>query len=237
MASRLTLYVSPILLQNATVLTMVRNMKNEIPQLPVDNKKLYANPLKSILYLYGQHNAGKSTTLGWLIFYLAYCGKEDSFVYEQFNYWKKKLKKRNKRKNSFPDIRVIVPYEGKYVYIALYGDNLEATEANVFFFEGRLDYKKIRIFDSQVRPLEDNEKDYYKQYTPSVCVSASFYSRLVEEPLWYFAGKKHFSTCMTNWVYIPRNNDKDDSSIEKKSKNYARLLKRLIDESLKLSLN
>ncbi len=209
---------------------------NGVPQLSVIKKKLYADSLKSILYLYGQHDAGKSTTLGWLIFYLTYDNSNETLIDEQFNYWKNKLKKGNKKKNSFPDVRVIVPYKGKYVYIALHGDSLEATEANVFFFEGRLLYNNIYIFEHGLglRKLNDSEKDYYETYTPAVCISASFYDRLVEEPLCYFAEKKHFSTCMASWLHLPKTAENGEEQVKKKCKDYAKLLKKLIDESLTL---
>lgn len=218
----------------------MKNKTIEVPQLPEDRRKKYSDQLKSILYLYGQHDAGKSTTLGWLLFYLAYGNNNEDLVSRQFDEWKDKLRRGNKKKNSFPDIRVIVPYEVKEatvnVYIALFGDTLETNEANVFFFEGRLDYKKVYILDKNkgIRKLNDQEKVYYSLYRPSVCVSASFYTRLVEEPLWYFAGKKHLYSCMTNWICIPRCPEKNDEQIKNKCQCYAKLLKRLIDESLML---
>lgn len=221
---------------------MKKSKENEVLQLQEDHQRngKYADPLKSILYLYGEHDSGKSTTLGWLAFYLAYATSDESFIDEQFHQWVKELKTKTRRKVTFPDFRAIIPYDVNetisYVYISLFGDLLSATEANVFFFEGRLDDKKILLFDksSGPRKLNDNERDYYNLFPPSVCISASFQDRKIEEPLWYFAGKKHFTTCMTNWIYMPKAPKVNIGDFKKKYKDYAKLLKRLIDESLKV---
>ena len=219
---------------------MKKSKENEVLQLQEGHQRKgkYADPLKSILYLYGEHDSGKSTTLGWLAFYLAYATSDESFIDEQFHQWVKELKTKTRRKVTFPDFRAIIPYDvndtTSYVYISLFGDLLSATEANIFFFEGRLDstiyiYDKKSGFNKLVK-----EKDYYNLFPPSVCISACFQDRKIEEPLWYFAGKKHFSTCMTNWIYMPKAPKVNIGEFKKKYKDYAKLLKRLIDESLKV---
>lgn len=220
---------------------MKKSKENEVLQLQEDHQRKgkYADPLKSILYLYGEHDSGKSTTLGWLAFYLAYSSHAESFIEEQFHQWVKELKTKTRRKVTFPDFRAIIPYEvndtTSYVYISLFGDLLSATEANVFFFEGRL-VSTIYIYDkkSGFRKLAKEEKDYYNLFPPSVCISASFQDKRIEEPLWYFAGKKHFSTCMTNWLYMPKAPSVDAEDFKQKNKEYAKILKKLIDKSLKM---
>lgn len=203
-------------------------------QLLKDSKKLYEDPLKGLFFLYGQHDTGKSTALAFLAYLLALDGQPEEEILKQFEANRKeKVMKRIHKKDAHPDMRVIVPYKGIYVYIALYGDSKDDIEKNVFFFEGSL--RTISIFDKgSIRPLKKTESEYYALYPPAVCVSACFESNNAEAPLKYFADKKYLYTQMTTWLRIEKTPKFTPSAFPKKWGKYGSLLKRLIDECLLL---
>lgn len=182
-----------------------------IAQLPVDSQKKYRHHLSGIYFIYGTRNVGKTTLLARLAFLLSmlrkHSAKAREETYLEFMQYKKEHHiKDPKKKNAFPDIRVIVHYGyKKYAYIATPGDDIVNTEANLHFFEGRLDYKVVYILKNQkLRPLSEDEKDYYQCYQPTLCLSACRTRGLVELPLKYFADKKHNSTDVLQWIRITK---------------------------------
>ena len=52
---------------------MTDDIKKSVRQLKTDVTRMYRDPLNGIFSLYGEHQIGKSTTLGWLSFLLALC--------------------------------------------------------------------------------------------------------------------------------------------------------------------
>ena len=182
-----------------------------IAQLPVDPQKKYRHHLVGIYYLYGTMNVGKTTLLARLAFLLSmlrkHSAKAREETYREFVKYKKDNRSKNpKKKDAFPDIRVIVHYGyNKYAYIATPGDDIVNTEANLHFFEGRLDYKEVYILKNQkLRPLSEDEIDYYQRYRPTLCLSACRTRGLVELPLKYFAEIKHNSTDVLQWIRITK---------------------------------
>ena len=176
-------------------------------QLHTNNHKRYAKPLKGIFYLYGKHNSGKSSALAWLAFSLVYGSQGSNVVQQEYNSWRNTIRAkghRNKNTLAFPDIRVIVPYKETYIYISLYGDDLKSINKNISFFEGNFNYKKVYFLDGMgLRQLKQSEQDYYNMYSPTVLVSACFYTQSVEAPLRVFEQKNHRSTQMTCWTQMP----------------------------------
>lgn len=206
--------------------------KESVRQLGQDGDKKLKDPLNGIFCLYGPHNSGKSTSLGWLIFLLCHYGKCEEEIQELFDNYLRSQKRR-KYRDAFPDIIVIVPYkckdEVKYVYVATKGDDYYSVESNVFFFEGRLIYSKVKIFrNGRFGRLTPGEADYYSLYPPSVCVTACYYGDSVELPMKFYFDKKHPVTCMCTVISISNSGD-----FKRKYHDYGTYLKRLIDDCLK----
>ena len=203
-------------------------------QLSKVQRKNNNDTLKGILFLYGKHDSGKSSALAWLAFSLVY-GRH---AQQNYNNWRNNLRATGRRNNNtlaFPDIRVIVPYKNTYIFISLYGDDLKSINANISFFEGKLDYRKIYYLDvSGLRHLDQTEQDYYNKYSPSVIVSACFYTQFVEAPLRVFEMNNHRFTQMTSWIQMPHTKIINYNSFDYKIKKYGDLLKKLIDGSLLL---
>ena len=184
---------------------------NSKGQLPIDVSKKYSHRLKGIYYLFGTSNVGKTTTLVRLAFLLSVMKKRSMRakidIYKEFMNYKDSHKVTDpKKKDAFPDIRVIV-HMGymKYAYIATHGDDIIQTEANLFFFEGRLKYDIIYILkNGKLRKLSVNEEDYYSLYPPTICLSACRTHGMMEFPLKYFADKKHNYTNVTQWIRIAK---------------------------------
>ena len=130
---------------------MEKNFNVDLDPIGSNVRKSYAKCLKAIFVLFGESNCGKTTTLRLLIDLLSGC---------------QQLPK-NKG-----DVRAIVDYEGKYIYISTYGDVKEEIYINNLFFEGRYDNSKI-LFISNGIMTKGVKRTYYKDYTPSIYVSAS----------------------------------------------------------------
>ncbi len=216
---------------------MRQNKKNSSGHTNMQQEALF--PLKGLFYLVGQHDAGKSTALAWLAFSLAYDGLTEDEVFEKFERFRlQRVAARKNHQDAFPDMRVIVPYKGIYVYITLYGDEEEPIALNVEFFEGRLHNSTIYIFcEGKLRRLKPNEREYHTLYPPSVCISASHYYKGKEKPLKLFMDKMLLHTCISCWVLIPRTPDKEwktasAGAFRKKYEAFAGRLKRLINECL-----
>lgn len=207
-------------------------------QLSKVQRKNNNETLKGIFFLYGKHDSGKSSALAWLAFSLVYGRQGINMVQQNYNCWRNALRaKGHKIKNTlaFPDIRVIVPYKNTYIFISLYGDDLKSINATISFFEGKLDFRKIYYLDVMgLRLLNQTEQDFYNKYYPSVFVSACFYSQYVEAPLRVFEINNHRSTQMTSWIQMPHTKIINNNSFDCKIRKYGDLLKKLIDESLKL---
>ena len=205
-------------------------------QLSKVQRKNDNDELKGIFFLYGKHDSGKSSALAWLAFSLVYGGQGINIVEQNYNNLRNNLRATGHRKKNtlaFPDIRVIVPYKNTYIFISLYGDDLKSINANISFFEGKLDYRKIYYLNEMgLRHLNQTEQDYYNKYSPSVFVSACFYSQYVEAPLRAFEIKNHRFTQMTSWIQMPHTKIINNNSFDCKISKYGDLLKKLIDESL-----
>lgn len=208
--------------------------KESVRQLDIDDDKKLKDPLNGIFCLYGPHNSGKTTSLGWLIFLLCHYGKSEDEIQELFDNYLRSQKRR-KYRNAFPDIAVIIPYkcnkdEVKFVYVATRGDDYYSVESNVFFFEGRLDYSKVKIFRyGSFEKLTFVEKNYYDLYPPSVCGTACYYGDSVDLPMKYYFDKKHPVTCMCKAIGIPKS-----GNFNSKYHSYGTYIKRLTDDCLKL---
>ena len=216
---------------------MTQNKKN--PPVRTTTQQEVPLPLKGLFYLVGQHDAGKSTTLGWLAFSLAYDGLTEDEIFEKFERFRlQRVADRKNHQDAFPDMRVIVPYNGIYVYITLYGDEEEPIALNVEFFEGRLHNSTIYIFcEGKLRNLKPNEREYHTLYPPSVCISACHYYKGKEKPLKQFMDKMLLHTWISSWVYIPRTPDKEwkatgAGAFRRKYEAFAGRLKRMTDECL-----
>ena len=198
------------------------------------SKQRLASPIEGLFCLYGQHDTGKSTALAWLVFSLAYDELTESEIYDKFESERQQRAAcRKNRTDAFPDMRVIVPYKGIYVYLALYGDSKEQIENNVKFFEGSLGIGTISIFDrGELRNLKSEERNYHNLFPPTICVSACFWGAKQEEPLRRFMDEKHRHNSIATWVQIPKDLKTDSEEFKTKFKQYGKLLKRMIDESL-----
>ena len=201
------------------------------------SKQRLVSPIEGLFCLYGQHDTGKSTALAWLAFSLAYDGLTESEIYDKFESERQqRIARRRTKTDAFPDMRVIVPYKGIFVYIALYGDSKEHIVKNVDFFEGSLGIGTISIFDKgELRNLKSEERDYHNLFPPAICVSACFWGIKQEEPLKRFMDEKHRHTSIATWVQIPRVPKTDSEQFKTKFKQYGELLKRMINESLILN--
>lgn len=198
-------------------------------QLSIDLSRKYSDSLMAIYYLFGIANTGKTTVLARLAFNLSLLHKHTfgakKATYNEFQKYKSLHKTTNpKKKDAFPDIRLIVHFgRNQYAYIATPGDDIAQTEANINFFEGKLNYEEIYILEhGKLRQLSVSEINYYKLYRPTICISSCRTQGLAELPLQYFAAKKNNYTRVIQWIKLEkaRNNKRAIKNNHRKYSSY-----------------
>lgn len=118
---------------------------------------------RMLIVLYGKANQGKTTTLMQLAINLAGGGSVmTNSIKTIFN-----------KRSKINDVRIIIEYNGIYVYIASGGDNWSICKGNTNFFEGQFGNQTIYIKDaSGLRPMSVKEKNTIKSHKTKVAISA-----------------------------------------------------------------
>lgn len=115
----------------------------------MENKANIEEGKKAFFVLFGEGNSGKTSTLRQLICMLSGITQAPDKA----------------------DVRVIVKYRGKNIYIATYGDVKEQICRNILFFEGEYTGKVFFIDKSNVEEISISRYD--KFFSPSIFISAS----------------------------------------------------------------
>ena len=197
---------------------MEKNFNVDLDPIGSNVRKSYAKCLKAIFVLFGKGNCGKTTTLRLLIDLLS---------------------SSQQLPQNKADVRVIVEYKGKYIYISTYGDVKEEIYINHLFFEGRYDNSKILLFQNKEKMKTGVVSSYYKEYPPSIYVSASRRDGETVIANLSFATAKTRHICKYEWLlknaenpsslYNHNNPSNDDWAMAKHLKD---LIDKVIDNKL-----
>lgn len=134
-------------------------------------------PFDALFILYGTSNQGKTSTLFRLMYLLGRKSKDvetksmNTFIkhHESVDPSTGKL--------SYSDVRIVIPYQGKQVAIATFGDNREVCENNMFFFRRQKDVS-FYFYDGKEFVLSDDvnltksQKNTLKKIKPTIFFSA-----------------------------------------------------------------
>ena len=168
-------------------------------------KKGYAEKLKAILVLFGEQNTGKSTTLRKLVAKLG-----------------------NTPPLPSNDIRVIVDYRGKTIYIATYGDTFFQVNNNSAFFQGELNCSKVNMVKDG--ELGEAPSDYFHQMPPEICISASHPDGATVDAGLAFANYKMHLLERYQWIRKGKSSSKTNEAINADNEAMADKLVDIIDE-------
>jgi len=117
------------------------------------------------IILYGKRNAGKTTTLFDLAFFLAKCSKITMVS----------VRTMFRKGKGYHDAHFIIKYNGKKVYIGTGGDTWAISRMNYDFFEHAFQ-SSLDIYElnsSGIRKLDlSDKKELNKTAKPDVCICA-----------------------------------------------------------------
>jgi AAA+ ATPase superfamily predicted ATPase len=122
---------------------------------------------KMLIVLYGKQNQGKTSCLKELAKLLSGSYDDSSF--------NSKLSQAMKRSKGQPkDARFIIFYKGYYIFIATGGDDWRICRVNSEFFERKIggNVNIWLIKEGNIKKLEKEEKDFYINITPKVCITS-----------------------------------------------------------------
>lgn len=139
--------------------------------------------------MFGRDNVGKSTTLEELIGRIINNQTALPTLISTFP----------PQKNR-PDLKVILPFNDKYIYVATGGDDIRRTTANVQFFS--MKYSGLSIYRYDITTcsfVKINNKKSPLMF-PEICISASRPNANIAQPLINFGNSLDPYNSQVVWV-------------------------------------